>query len=336
MRRAAVCLLLLLVPFGAEGASTARAPAPAKSPFASPPATPTVLAPGVISTGDDESHAVLAPDGTTLYFLKNSPNFDFWTIVTSRWQSGRWSEPKVAPFSGQWSDADPFLTEDGSKLFFISTRPVSGTPKQDTDLWVVERTSSGAWGPPVNLAAVNSSEAEWFPTVTRSGMLYFGSERPGGKGGADIWRSRLVGGVYQVPENVSEVNTPAGEFEPMVSPDERFMVFAAIGRAGGLGAFDLWISYNQNGSWSEPGHLEPPINTPGWDFGPRLTPDGRTLLFTSSRAPGRKRDHALSYRELITKLHAPGNGLRDIYYLSATALPTAPQAHPDTTGATPE
>jgi Tol biopolymer transport system component len=201
---------------------------------------------------------------------------------------------------------------------------------------MVERTASGAWGSPVNLAAVNSSEAEWFPTVTRSGTLYFGSERPGGKGGADIWRSRLVGGAYQAPENVSEVNTPAGEFEPMVSPDERFMVFAAIGRAGGLGAFDLWISYNQDGNWSQPAHLEPPINTPGWDFGPRLTPDGRTLLFTSSRAPGRKRDHALSYRQLIAKLRAPGNGLRDIYYLSVAALPTAPQAHPDTTGATPE
>jgi hypothetical protein len=336
MRHVWLLLLLLVTLFGAGGASTARAPAPAKSPFAEPPATPTVLAPGVISTGDDESHAVLAPDGTTLYFLKNSPNFDFWTIVTSRWQSGRWGEPKVAPFSGQWSDADPFLTEDGSKLLFISTRPVDGTPKQDTDLWMVERTASGGWGSPVNLASVNSSEAEWFPTMTRSGTLYFGSERPGGKGGADIWRSRRVGGVYQAPENVGELNTPAGEFEPMVSPDERFMVFAAIGRDGNIGAFDLWISYNRDGSWTAPEHLPPPINTPAWDFGPRLTPDGSTLLFTSSRAPGRKRDHALSYHELITKLHAPGNGLRDIYYVSVAALPTAPQAHPDTTGAAPE
>lgn len=337
MRRAAISLcLVLLVPFGAEGASTARAPATPKSPFAEPPATPTVLAPGVISTGDDESHAVLAPDGTTLYYLKNTPNFDFWTIVTSRWQAGRWSEPKVAPFSGRWSDADPFITEDGSKLFFISTRPVDGSAKEDTDLWMVGRSAAGAWGTPVNLAAVNSPAAEWFPTVTRSGTLYFGSERPGGKGGADIWRSRWVDGVYQAPENVGDVNTPGGEFEPMVSPDERFMVFAAIGRAGGLGAFDLWISHNQDGRWSKPEHLPTPINSPGWDFGPRLTPDGKTLLFTSSRASSRASDRALTYRELLTKVRAPGNGLRDIYYVSASVLPPAPQAHPDTTGTTTE
>jgi hypothetical protein len=62
MRHVWLLLLLLVTLFGAEGASTARAPAPAKSPFAEPPAAPTVLAPGVISTGDDESHAVLAPD----------------------------------------------------------------------------------------------------------------------------------------------------------------------------------------------------------------------------------------------------------------------------------
>jgi hypothetical protein len=64
--------------------------------------TPQLLAPGEISTGDDESHASVYPDGHTLYFLKNTPSFDFYTIVYSEYRDGHWSTPRVAPFSGQY------------------------------------------------------------------------------------------------------------------------------------------------------------------------------------------------------------------------------------------
>ena len=332
-------LILLALGLGAAEPVAQGSRAKAVSPFRHEATAPQVLAPGVISTGDDESHAALSPDGSRLYFLKNSPTFDHWTIVTSRWKQNQWTYPDIAPFSGRWSDADPFLTEDGSKLYFISTRPVDGTPtadgtaKTDTDLWMVMRTAAGDWGRPVHLGPlVNSPESEWFPTVTRDGTLYFGSERAGGMGSADIWRSRMVDGVYQAPESLgAPINTPAGEFEPMVSPDGRFMVFAAIGRKGGLGAFDLWISFSESGRWSDPVRLDAPINSPAWDFAPRITPDGRTLLFTSSRGSvGRGLDHTVTYEELLSRLHSPGNGLRDIYYVAVSALPGPPP--PDTTG----
>lgn len=157
---------------------------------------PVIFGAGVISTGEDESHPAFMPDGKTLYFLKNAPRFDHWTMVVSRFQQGRWRTPAVAPFSGQCSDADPFITPDGGKFFFISTRPVdgkaAGQPKEDTDIWMMERTAAG-WGAPQHLGAtVNSPTNEWFPTVTRDGTLYFGSERAGGHGATDLWRARLV------------------------------------------------------------------------------------------------------------------------------------------------
>src|ERR1041385_1463371 len=90
----------------------------------------------VISTGDDESHPAFTPDGRTLYFLKNDPSFNHWTIAVSHQQNGKWSTPEVAPFSGQFSDADPFITLDSQRFFFISTRPVNGKPKEETDIWM--------------------------------------------------------------------------------------------------------------------------------------------------------------------------------------------------------
>lgn len=78
------------------------------SPSAKGPGVPAVFAPGVISTGGYESHPAFTPDGRTLYFVKSTPSFSFWTICVSRLVNGRWTAPEVAPFSGQFADADPF------------------------------------------------------------------------------------------------------------------------------------------------------------------------------------------------------------------------------------
>jgi len=105
----------------------------------SPEPTPQLFGENVISTGDDESHPHFTSDGKTLYFLKNTASFNHWTIVVSQEQNRKWTTPEVAPFSGQFSDADPFITADGERFFFISTRPVNGKSKEDTDIWMMKR-----------------------------------------------------------------------------------------------------------------------------------------------------------------------------------------------------
>ena len=83
---------------------------------------PEVFGPGVISTGDMELNAAFTPDGQTLYFSKRTPKYQLWTILVSSLRRGSWSTPKVAEFSGQYGDNDPFISPDGSKLFFSSNR----------------------------------------------------------------------------------------------------------------------------------------------------------------------------------------------------------------------
>ena len=75
----------------------------------------TIFAAGVILTDEYESHPQFTPDGKVLYFVKSTPNFGFWTMALSRLENGKWSAPEVAPFSGQYSDADPFITSDGTE-----------------------------------------------------------------------------------------------------------------------------------------------------------------------------------------------------------------------------
>src|SRR5262245_2840025 len=92
---------------------------------AGPLAEPALFGEGVVSTGEYESHPAFTPDGRTLYFVRSTPQFTGWTIHVTHHADGRWSTPKVAPFSGKHRDADPFSSADGKQLYFISDRPRS-------------------------------------------------------------------------------------------------------------------------------------------------------------------------------------------------------------------
>jgi Tol biopolymer transport system component len=298
----------------------------ANHPYASdkPLSEPTIFAEGVISTGDFDSHPAFTPDGKTLYFLRSTPNFNLWTILVSRFDRGRWGTPEVAPFSGQFSDADPFITPDGSRFYFISNRPVEGKSKPDLDIWLMEKTAAG-WGEPKNVGApVNSPGSEWYPTVAASGTIYFGSDREGGKGRTDLYRSRLVGGKYSEAENLGDaINTQFNEFEPLIAPDESYLIFMAGGRPDGRGGFDLYVSYNRDGAWTKPANLGDKINSGGNEYSPTISPDGKYFFWTSTRGFADKPlERRLAYRELMNRLRGPRNGLGDIYQIDVGFLGT--------------
>ena len=312
---ASICMLMSLCALGWTEA---------KPPYASdrPMSEPTVFGRGVISTGHFDSHPEFTADGKTLYFVRSAANFNFWTILVSHFASGQWSTPDVAPFSGQYSDADPFLTPDGSQLYFISRRPGPGKTARDTDIWVVDRTPSG-WGEPRNLGApINSEGDEWYPTFTRDGTLYFGSDRPGGKGATDLYRARRVDGRYATPENLGDVvNSQFNEFEPFITADERVLLFMASGRPDGLGGSDLYISYNRNGTWTKPVNLGDKINSRGLEYSPKISPDGKYFFWASTRNfTDKPKEKRLTYAELMDKLDNPGNSLGDIYQIDLGEL----------------
>jgi Tol biopolymer transport system component len=301
------------------------APMAIASPYASPKPLPVaaVFQPGVISTADDESHPTFSPDGVTLYFLKNSPTFNHWTIVTSRFARGRWGTPVVEPYSGQYNDADVFFAKDGS-MYFISNRPVDGKPRTDNEIWVRRRTASG-WAEPEHIAELSSPRNEWFPTVTDDGTLYFGSGRDEDNvhpGSTDLYRSRLVDGHYAKPENLGPtINTAGSDTEAWIAPDESYIVFSSNGYKDTRGADDIYIAFRDGDGWSTPRNLGDAVNSTGSEYGAKPSPDGKYLFFCSNRGFSDKPlDHRLDYAELTTKLHAPGNGLNDIYQVDIGVL----------------
>jgi hypothetical protein len=316
-------------------ASLAAEPAPYDS--AKPLPHATLFAPGIISNGDYESHATFTPDGREMYFLKMAPNFSRWSIFVSRYKDGSWSEPEVAPFSGQYQDADPYITADGKHFYFISDRPVEagGERQSHHDIWVMDKTDSGSpqdesvrladWSTPRHLPApVNSDVDSYYPIALKNGTLYFGSERKDSKGLGDIYRAvPQKDGSYAVENLGSPVNTSAGEYEAFVTEDERLLLLAATKRPDSLGDYDLYVSHKQaDGKWSEPVNLGPELNSPGRELSPKLTPDGKYLIWMSCRVPALSaKPQRRTMAEVLQELHAPGNGLGDIYQIDVSAVP---------------
>jgi Tol biopolymer transport system component len=288
-----------------------------------PRSGPELFAPGVVSTPDYELNAAFTPDGRTLYYTKSTPQFGgLLTIVVSHFKNGNWSPPEVAEFSGQWSDADPFVSPDGRRLFFISTRPLEGRAKKDNDIWVMDWTGSG-WSAPRNLGApINSADRELYPTVARDGTLYFVSSRPGGLGGSDIYRAPMVNGKYAEPENLGEaINSRYNEGDAWIAPDESFLVFTSTGRPDDLGGGDLYISYRNKGAWTPARHLGAGVNSPAREFCPIGSPDGKYLYFTSERGFGDlPLERRLTYQELEANLRGVRNHLGNIWKVDLRAV----------------
>ena len=226
-----------------------------------------------ISSPQFESHAAFDPRTGDLYFVRSSPRFTGWRILTSRCTATGWSTPEPPTFAGDGVEADPYFTPDGRSLYFISTRSVDGTKRTDLDIWRVDRDRAGAWGAPIRLPEpVNSAAAEWFPRPGADGWLYFGSDRPGGFGGTDIWRARAdAAGRWSVENLGPALNTAGDEYEPLPAPDGSRLILMADG--------GLYQSQKTATGWGPRTKLGPEVNQNGTEIGPLFSPGGRSLLF---------------------------------------------------------
>ena len=305
--------VVLIVSLASAGRIAAQQPARGLAPR---------LAAEVLATSDDELNSTFTPDGQTVYFSKDLGG-RFGVIMVSRQRGGKWSSPEVVTFSGQYSDYDPFIAPDGSRLFWISKRPVAGNPKEDYDIWMVERQDRG-WGAPIHLdAPVNTDAEEFYPTVAANGNLYFSSTRPGGAGRGDIYRSKLKEGRYGEPENLGDsLNSPQHDGDPFIAPDESFIVFASYGRPDGVGDGDLYLSLNANGKWGPARPLGQGINSVAREYCPVVSPDRAWLYFTSLRGfiddPLSK---PLTSSELRRRKAEVLNGTGNVWRIPVAALP---------------
>jgi hypothetical protein len=157
--------------------------------------------------------------------------------------------------------------------------------------------ANSEWSTPENLGStLNTAFNEQGPTLSKDGLiLYFGSDRPGGSGGFDIWVSRRACAdcPWDAPVNLgAAVNSAAAETGPGLSVDGHLLFFRST-REGGQGGGDVYVSRranpNDDFAWGAPVGLGPDVNTLADEAGAEYlqsAEDGAANLYFNRAPPG--------------------------------------------------
>lgn len=297
---------------------------------ADPGESPRIFAPGFISTGLYERDISMDQNGTEIYYGIGFGKYV--TIMVTRSVDGRWIEPEVASFASDlnYFYFEPCLSHDGKKILFLCTRPPEGEePKAGwghQNIWASDRKENGEWSEPYDLGPpINSDQAEYFPSLTKDGTLYF--TRQTSDSGSFIYRSRWVDGQYKEPERLPDtVNKKGNLYNACIAGDESFLVSCMAesedGSPPGTAVYCVFF-HRSDDSWSEGIKLGESINTPGVNASsPSLSPDGKYFFFSSARTgiddltvlKPLKQSRILEYH------NNPQNGHSDIYWVNAEVI----------------
>lgn len=219
---------------------------------------------------------------------RNSINMqeDFYISTNSK---DGWTPAENAgmPLNTADNEGAQTLSADGKEMYFTACNRKSGLGLCDIyySYW-----NGKVWTTPRNLGApVNSRYKETQPSLSPDGRtLYFASNRPGGKGGLDLWQStQQEDGTWSEPVNLSDsINTSGEEQSPFIHPDNESLYFSSTGLQG-MGRFDLFLSRkNSEGGWSKPKNLGYPINTNFNEEGLVVNSKGTTAFYSSTREGG--------------------------------------------------
>ena len=202
---------------------------------------------GEVNSKYHEADAVFTKDNKTVFFTRDNYynkklGFDNKGITNlamfkaSINAKGEWINIIPMPFNNvEYSVGHPALSEDEKTLYFVSDMPGS---LGEVDIFKVEINQSG-FGNPENLGSkVNSTAKDWFPFVDGQ-VLYFASDRAGGKGGSDIYATKLAG-IVTNPINLNEPVNSAGDDIAFIINAETRKGYFSSNREGGQGDDDIY------------------------------------------------------------------------------------------------
>lgn len=240
-----------------------------------------------INTADDEYLPVATADESELIFTRKiSNNEDFYKSikVDGKWQTATYLSSNIN--TPQYNEGAQSISQDGKYLFFTGCNRPDGLGR--CDIYVAKKESDD-WGKPYDLQPpVNTPGWESQPSISSDGRtLYFVSNRKGGYGGYDIWKSTVTDKGWSEPENLGpNINTAFDEQSPFIHADDSTLYFCSDGWPG-MGGKDLFVSHlGKDGKWGKPVNVGYPINSSGDENGLTVTATGQYAFFASNKLNG--------------------------------------------------
>ena len=251
------------------------------------------------SRRDDYSPCLGGEDNDKLYFssTRNDAEGDELSGVTGMKASdifvsekddkGKWSkpEPVASGLNTAYDEGACCISADGKEMYLTQCTFEDAAPRYAKIM--ISNRADASWGQAKEFHLTRDTLSAFaHPAISPdSEWLYFVSDMPGGLGGLDIWRTRIMNGMAMGVENVGEpINTPGNEMFPTFRPNGD-LYFSSDGHPG-MGGLDIFIY--KDSTLIHPGY---PLNSQADDFGMTFEGAYNRGYFSTSRNDGRGNDH---------------------------------------------
>ncbi len=221
--------------------------------------------------------------------ITGSKNADI--FLSQKDDKGKWSKPQTidSELNSEMDEGACCFSPDGKSMYLTICKTDPNFPRYATI--AVSSRSDATWSKPKELILSKDTLSSYaHPAISPDGeWLYFVSDMPGGLGGFDIWRCKLIGNEVGSLENLGEpVNTPGDEMFPTFRPNGD-LYFSSDGHPG-MGGLDLFVV--KDGKVENLGF---PMNSQGDDFGMTFEGKRNQGYFCSNRGDQRGYDHIYSF-----------------------------------------
>ncbi len=253
-----------------------------------------------LNTIGDEYMPVITADEKTIYFcgkyrpnnLSNTEDIFVANKINEQWQK---AEPVKSLFNSYGNESPLSISADGNTLVIF----------ENGNIFITEKKRDG-WTKPQHIKEINSSNWEADAVISADGnAILFASDRRGNIGSyhphdmafhgdyignLDIYVCQKTETGWTKPQNLgTTINTPYAERTPFLHHDLKTLYFASDGHTG-IGKLDIFKSTRLYDTswlyWSEPVNLGSEINTPGKDFGYKISTDGKKAYFANFLGTG--------------------------------------------------
>lgn len=255
-----------------------------------------------VSTLKDEYLPFISPDNAIAFFTRRIKVESFgtaWDVskekeyfcFSERDANGNFGEGEPMPsppFNTHYNEGGASITIDNKHLYYTVV-------EQDGnyDIYYCDFIN-GEWKAAKSVGNIINNPDYWDsqPSISADGKtLYFASNRPGGYGGVDLWRSEKdANGFWTPPVNLGpNINTEGDEKSPFLHWDSKTLYFSSGDNEAfptshmNVGGFDIFLSkQDSTGKWGKPKNIGYPINTTGNDIGFFVSSDGHYGYFASN------------------------------------------------------
>lgn len=192
----------------------------------------------VLNTAGMDRGPVVTDNGLEIFFFRNTTSNGYDIFVSTRaTTSVAFGPPASSTLNTALDEVATWVSPDGLAVYIQSNR--TGTLGSD-DLWRAERGDvKSQFGTPVSVSGIDSTSTEGSGVLTSDELeIFFTSNRPGGKGGVDIYRATrsTKNDGFGTPSLVPELNSALLDFPVWLSPDGCTIHFGTSEKADGASA----------------------------------------------------------------------------------------------------